>query len=230
MFRPSPVGYVRFGVSAPRRELRESYVQKARKRHKGYPFHGLIPVTASDHATGVSSSGSIQVSALDHSLGHEFQQITPGIPLGATSRVGQSLARYQIGEPIGISFQCLGTLGPVQPDTVPTLRILSPTLTSRGDLVPPDVTDPDAIGLFRYRFTPGSRDQPGRYVALFTYATLGQPRCAIAVFEIVPGGHPSGAIVSQATIPAPDAIAFIAHADCGRILTGRGPYLDEGVD
>ena len=53
MFHPSPVGYFRLGVSAPRRELREGYRQQARRRHRHVLLTSLITKVATDYATGV---------------------------------------------------------------------------------------------------------------------------------------------------------------------------------
>ena len=142
----------------------------------------------------------------------------------------QTLGRYQVGERVGLSILCVGPIGPTRPDTVPIVRILSPGLTSRGFQVPVEPTDRETPSLFRGTFTPGPADRPGIYVAVFTYCVGGLPASSLTVFEVVPGGHSSGAILSQLAIPKPDSIAVIAHAEAGRLLSGLSPYLDDGVN
>lgn len=325
MFRHGPVGYFRLGSSAPRRELREDYVQTARRRHirairtptfvkvatdKGlgvdHPFiastfvrtdagtgvdlpwlripvtdaavgresrplilqievatdhatgvearaiavtlfpattdHGsgvesplvvpLTPVAATDHSHGVDSPLVVPITpraATDHATGSEAGRIFAGIARGATYRDQQALGRYQVGDRIGLSVVCVGPTGPVRPDATPVVRILSPGLTGRGFQVPVEPTDRETPAVFRCTFTPGVGDVPGCYVAVFTYVIGGFPATALSVFEVVPGGHPSGSIISQYALPNPDAVALIAHTESGRLMTGRGPYLDDGV-
>ena len=326
MFHPSPVGYFRLGVSAPRRELREGYRQQARRRHlhavlipnipKAATDHGIgverplvtatlvrtdlgtgddVPwlatvatdfalgreaspfvlelvvttegatgsearalgitqfPTATDQGTGVASSLvviSIPQAATDSATGGDLGAVLPvnpvaatdggtgaeaaitfsGIPRGATYRDQEALGRYQVGERIGLAVICVGPRGPVRPDATPLVRILSPGRTARGRQVPVDPTDRDTPSLFRADFTPGPDDGPGIYVAVFTYSVGGFAASSCTAFEVVPGGHPSGTVISQLAIPNPDSIALIAHTEAGRLLSGRGPYIDDGVD
>lgn len=139
--------------------------------------------------------------------------------------------RVQIGETIEILSRCVPGGKPIQPDLPGVIRIYSP---SPGPLpanskIPVEVTDTSVAGLFHGKFVGDNRHFPGYYFCLVSFLTSGIPRSEVLTFELLTGGHQLGPVLSMAVTRRPDDDACIVHMESGKILDGRGPYLDEGL-
>lgn len=151
-------------------------------------------------------------------------------PAWYIDREGETPAgRVQIGQQVSIFSQCIPGGKPVQPTTAGTVRIYGGTGVVRSAQLPVESTDEDRVGLFRGHFSPDNRDSPGRYVALLAFYAEGHAREEAIAFELIPGGHALGAVISSFSTVKPDATIVLAHTESGKITTGRGPYLDEGI-
>lgn len=141
------------------------------------------------------------------------------------------VGRVQIGEIVSFFARCVPGGKPITPDAPGVYRVYGPAgvPSIRSGRLPVETTDAEAVGLARGSFATDNTDLPGRYVALFSFATSGTPRSEILSFEMIRAGHQLGSILSLFRISRPDSIAIVAHAESGKTITGRGPYLDEGV-
>lgn len=141
----------------------------------------------------------------------------------------RNAGRVQIGEQVSLFTQCVPGGKPIQPDTPGRVRIYGGSRGVRSAMLPVETTDNETIGLFRGYFMADNTDSPGRYFALFAFQTDSVPRAEVVGFELLPGGHQLGAVMSTFTAERPDNVVALTHTESGKITTGRGPYLDEGV-
>ncbi len=73
-------------------------------------------------------------------------------------------------------------------------------------------------------------DRPGRHLVIsYSRSGPGIVIASAAIYEVVPGGDPSGAVLAAYSLPGPANDNVLAHLEEGALVTGRGPYLDEGV-
>lgn len=141
----------------------------------------------------------------------------------------RNAGRVQIGEQVSLFTQCVPGGKPIQPDSPGTVRIYGGSRGVRSSLLPVETTDNETVGLFRGTFQADNSDSPGRYIALFAFQTTSVPRAEVVNFELLPGGHQLGAVMSTFSADRPDNVVALAHTESGKVTTGRGPYLDEGV-
>lgn len=141
----------------------------------------------------------------------------------------RTAGRVQIGEQVSLFTQCVPGGKPIEPDTPGRFRIYGGSRGVRSGYLPVETTDNESIGLFRGTFQADNSDAPGRYFALFAFTTSGDPRAEVVDFELLPGGHQLGSVISSFSAERPDDVVALAHTESGKITTGRGPYLDEGI-
>ncbi len=73
-------------------------------------------------------------------------------------------------------------------------------------------------------------DRLGRHLVIsYSRSGPGVVNASAAVYEVVSGGDPAGAVLAAYSLPGPANDNVLAHVEEGVLLTGRGPYLDEGV-
>lgn len=139
--------------------------------------------------------------------------------------------RIQVGESVSFFTRCVPGGKPITPDSPGSYRIYSPGgfPSVRSGMLPVETTDAESVGIARVAFVPDNRDNPGRYVAIFSFVTSGTPRGEIINFELMRAGHQLGHVLSIFPVSRPDATAIVVHAESGKVTTARGPYLDEGV-
>lgn len=163
----------------------------------------------------------------------EITQPTSPPPTIEAPRDAQFIGRYQIGDSVSLEFKTVGasafaTIGAVKPDTVPAVRIYSPSASTKGFSIPVDTTNLSAKGIFKGSFTPGALDVAAHCFALFAYSVSGKPKAALSPFEILAGGHRNGPIISSYYFSQPSGNIFIAHEESGVVTQGLRPYLDTG--
>jgi hypothetical protein len=175
--------------------------------------------------------------AHDHHAGFAAWSLIFGLrPVGYPKWYGDRedcayAGRAQIGEEVLIFTRCVPGGQPLMPDRAGVLRIYAASgrARPRDSLLPIEVTDPQAVGLFRGLFVADNSDFVGRYLAFITFTTAGIPRAEVQTFELVWGGHQLGSLIALRSIPRPSEDVLIAQTESGRILEGRGFYLDEGA-
>jgi len=139
------------------------------------------------------------------------------------------VGRYQIGEKVSVFAKCVPGGKSIQPTVAGLMRVYGGSSIVRNAILPVESTDQRSVGLFRGRFTPDNTDSPGRYFALLSFFADGRPRAEVLAFELLPGGNALGAIMSVFSTTRPDNSVLLAHTEAGKVTTGRGAYLDEGV-
>ena len=137
--------------------------------------------------------------------------------------------RYQIGGRVSIIAKCVPGGKPIQPASAGVMRVYGGSLITRNLQLPVGAGDQNSVGLFRGEFVPDNTDAPGRYFALVAFVANGLPSAEVLSFELVPGGHALGAILAVFSTQRPDTAVVLAHTEAGKITTGRGVYLDEGI-
>ena len=159
-----------------------------------------------------------------------FGLIAKPIPKWQIQReASRTVGRVQVGENVSLFSQCVPGGKPIQPNEPGRVRIYGGSRRVRSNYLPVEITDNESIGLFRGLFSSDNSDSPGRYFALFSFVADGFPRAEIVDFELLAGGHQLGTVISMFSVERPDNVVALTHTESGKIVTGRGPYLDEGI-
>lgn len=136
------------------------------------------------------------------------------------------LGRYQLGQFVPLTVQCLDASGtPTLPTGPPTIDVwLGSTLIVAAKEIP--ILDRYGVtAMFRYRLPLDGRFSAGSYMVSYTYTVGSLVVFDIDAFQITAGGDINGAVISMTEFVRPHAKFIVYQTDQRLLLYGKNPRL-----
>lgn len=138
------------------------------------------------------------------------------------------IGRFQLGDFLPLSVQCMTSSGEVAPTAAPNYTIYNSSdtiVTGADDVKLPPLDKSILTGWFAGEHQLGSNFSNGIYTVRIEWASGGSNYAKVFGFQIVPGGNSTGAYIGMEFFTPPHANYVVGMSDAGTVEGRKNPRV-----